>query len=606
MDSFKNYFSQFTVQQKVLIAFLVLTFCVAMNYVSRNMGGGGIQLPYNNFTWIFASAFILISFTFAAFNKVVNYSKGLLFYAAIVLLLLLPLLYTNRLFLDVEMLRFAGLGAGVLFFFSLYQSQGKSLKHVLLKILFLSTLIQSAWGVLQFYFILESNVLFYRADIGRPYGVFQQVNDFTSFLAVGSMLAIYYAFTFKNELSGKKFALLLFIVFVNFHLGILADADAALAVATSSVILYLVYLAASTKQLKMSVAFLVAMLIGVLIPKDWVDIRKQSASTDYSVEVQKSVSDEPLLSDSTSIESLPQKAPVSKDAVGRKVGLLGTRATIYPVVLDMIQQNPWLGYGVGSFTKQYLLAQGAFLLENPSAPAEFNLNHPHNEILYWVVELGAFAIIPFIFLLLGWFYGTRKGVIEARILLLALPLVLHSMVELPFYHTAIHFLAFLLILFCADKSKVRSFQLPKFNWLVVAPGLLFGFIQIQIFLLSTMHALQMFLAFNQTERQEIKLLTGVNNPAAFKHRFEFELFQWQLQRGLREGRIAKQELLNYIYWAFSVTQYAPLQSTYENFVDALAIYGNKDAALKYAEEGRLMYPDSDKLKRRVEGFKSGK
>lgn len=606
MDSIKSYFSQLTVQQKVLTAFLVLTFCVAMNYVSRNMGGGGIQLPYNNFTWVFASTFILISFIFAAFNRVINYSVGFLSYLGIVLLLLLPLLYTNRLFLDVEVLRFAGLGAGILFFLSLYQNKGNSLSHILLKILFVSTLIQSAWGILQFYFILESNVLFYRADLGRPYGVFQQVNDFTSFLAVGSMLAIYYAFSSKEKLSNKKLVSLALIVFANFHLGVLADADAALAVAVVSVVLYLVYFIVSTKQFKLSLTFLAVMLIGILIPRDWVDFRNSSTSDEVTIDAQKGMIDGQTLSNSTSIDSQSKNIPTSAEPIERKAGALGTRATIYPVVFGMIQQNPWLGYGVGSFTKQYLLAQGAFLLENPNAPAEFNLNHPHNEVLYWVVELGAFVMIPFVLLLFVWFYGVRKGVIEAKVLLLALPLVLHSMVELPFYHTAVHFLAFLLILFCADRSKVRSFQLPKFNWLVVAPGLLFAFIQIQIFLLSTMHALQMFLAFNQTERQEIKLLTGVNNPAAFKHRFEFELFQWQLQKGLREGRIAKQELLNYIYWAFSVTQYAPLQSTYENFVDALAIYGNKDAALKYAKEGWLMYPNSDKLRRRVEGLKNGK
>ncbi len=610
MDMVRNYLSQFTRQQKVLMALMIATFCIAMNYVSRNMGGGGIQLPYNNFSWIAGATFIFFSLVFAVFNKSLKLSKGALFYFLVVALLLLPLAYTNRLFLDVETLRFTGFGAGLLFLVCLYQNKGSSLKSFWLNVLFASTLIQTLWGLLQYYVILEPSVLFYRADLGRPYGVFQQVNDFTSYLALGTMFAIYYGFTSKS-LSTLKLSVLAFIVFANFHLGILADADAALAISLVSVLIYLAYFAVTTKRYSLLLIFLSAALIGTLIQRDWVDIRNNTEATAKVASVAAAASEEvsavqSVSSAETVVEASKNESEQNAGGEASTLGPLGTRATIYPVVVEMIKEKPWMGYGVGSFPKQYLLAQGEYLLDNPGAPGEFHLNHPHNELLYWVVELGMFTVVPFILLLVGWIYGMRKGVIDSKTLLLALPLVLHSLVELPFYHTTVHFLAFLLILFCADKTKGLSIRLPKFSWVIVAPALLFAFVQVQIFLLSTMHALQMFLAFNQTDRQEIKLLTGVNNPAAFKHRFEFELFQWQLQKGLKEGRIAKQELLNYIYWAFSVTQYAPLQSTYENFVDALAIYGNRDAALKYAEEGLLMYPSSDKLKRRVGRLKSGK
>ena len=132
---------------------------------------------------------------------------------------------------------------------------------------------------------------------------------------------------------------------------------------------------------------------------------------------------------------------------------------------------------------------------------------------------------------------------------------------------------------------------------MVLPVAFYGFFQIQVFLLSTLYALNMFLHFNANNREPIHYLLQVNNPAAFKLRFEFELFQHKLRKAAKTKQISKQDVTSFIYWAYSVTQYAPIQSTYENFVEALRLIGNNEAALKFANEAVHMYPFNEKLVR---------
>ena len=113
-----------------------------------------------------------------------------------------------------------------------------------------------------------------------------------------------------------------------------------------------------------------------------------------------------------------------------------------------------------------------------------------------------------------------------------------------------------------------------------------------MFLLSTYYALLMFLLFNASGRENVNYLLEVNNPSAFKLRYEFELFQWQLRRAREKGEIDLEQLNGYLRWAFSTVQYAPMQTTYENFVASLVLIDNKVPARRCLDEGLLMYPNS--------------
>jgi len=586
---------------KIAVVMMAILFWIAMNYVGRNMGGGGIQLPFNNYAWITVSFFILVGLLRVSLFSKLKLTKTYISYCVFVVLLLLPLAYTNRLFLDVESMRLYGIGAGLLFLLILLQFDSMKFKQHFLLILFVSCVIQTVWGLVQYYVVFESHFLFYRADYGFPYGVFQQVNDYVTYITVGSLIAIYYCFTCQS-LMWRKIAATTLLLFCNFHLSQLSKADTSGIVALVVVPVYLLYWFWKSRQISIVGLFLVVSVVGAFMPRSWFDVRPNpQALTAESVQVSISGNSTAMTADTVALpDEKPSKPQEETKILQGKVSnehKLGTRETIYQVALIMILDKPWLGHGIGSFTKQYLLYQGDYLKQHPDAPAEFNIDHPHNEVFLWVIEFGLVALVAFLFLLVTWIYLVRKHQIDIQILLLASPIILHSLLELPMYHSAPHFLLFLSLLFISDSSRKTQFTLPKLSKFVVLPVAFYGFLQIQVFLLSTLYALNMFLHFNANNREPIHYLLQVNNPAAFKLRFEFELFQHKLRKAAKTKQISKQDVTSFIYWAYSVTQYAPIQSTYENFVEALRLIGNNEAALKFANEAVHMYPFNEKLVR---------
>lgn len=571
------------------VALLALLFWVAMNYSSLNMGGSGVQVPYNLFAWLACSLFIAVAIVRVIVLRIVWFHSTTLYYAIALTLLFAPLLWTNRLFLDVELLRFLGMFAGVLFFFALQQFMVRDFVNLALLILLASTLIQTFWGILQYYFIFERSALFWSASAGRPYGVFQQVNVFSIYLALGSLLML----NRVSLLRTKPVWLLVFassVLLANAHLTVLSEADTARAVAFVSAFGYLVFLWSASRLSKKSVLIFATMLIiGTFSPKAWFEIRpdqitEQTSSGGVSADIFAATSQL-----STNLDESAGATPTQSK--------FGTRPTIYAVALEMFFDKPLVGHGVGSFRKQYLLYQGDYLRRYPAAPAEINIGHPHNELLYWAVELGLIPLFGFLLILIAWVVSVRRRALDASILLVGTPLLLQTMLELPFYHSTVHYLGAMVVLVAAmSPSGLKSFRIPVWQIPVLAGLTLWSLWKTWVFLLSTYFALTMFLLFNASGRNDISYLLDINNPSAFKLRHEFEIFQWKFRRAKESGEMSLEDVNNYLRWAFSTVQYAPMQSTYENFVASLVLVDKKKPARRYLDEGLLMYPGSAKLK----------
>ncbi|MCY7294369.1 PglL family O-oligosaccharyltransferase [Alteromonas sp. a30] len=582
-----------------LFFFLALSFWFGMNHVGRNLGGSGIELPYNIFFIIGIVVFALFAVFKIALTSRINIPKPYWLVVISALLIVFPLLYVNRVLLDTAMERFYGLAVGLFYLLLLYQLTSFRSKKVVLMILFLSTLIQTFWGLLQFYFIYESQVLFYRADLGQPYGVFQQINDYGSYLAVGSVMALYYAFYAKQQVIWKYIAATL-LVFANTHLTELALAETGKIVNLVSVFVYLAFVAYDKKQVTKPVVILAVCIISAIIPRELVHFRPHPS--EYFLPGQQVA--KPVTA-SDAVNQVTKQSELSAPKQGDNIWwrLLGTRSVIYPITIKMIIEHPWVGVGPGAFTKQYLLHQGEYLKQYPDAPAEFNLDHPHNEILYWVVELGLFSALGFLLLVCGCWWLSFRGIIDWRLLLIGLPLIVHSMLELPLYHSAPHAFLLVSLFFVATRStKVLRIKLPKFSKLLIVPVAIWAFVQIQMFMLSTVYALQMFLLFNKSNKTHIKLLTSINNPAAFKLRREFEILQYRLRKAKESGNISFNDLQSFLYWSYSTIQYAPLEVTYQNFVEGLRLGGKHIQALKYAKEANLMYPRNEKFKEYIDFY----
>lgn len=573
------------------IVCLVILFWVAMNYTSRNMGGSGVQVPYNTFAWLAASLFVLVALGRVLLARKLLLHTSTIYYAGALVCFFLPLIYSDRLFLDIEMLRIVGMLSGLLFFVALQQFVGARFNSYLLWILLASTAIQTVWGLIQYYFIFESSRFFWSAAQGSPYGVFQQVNVFTVYLALGSMLSLW-GVSRSRVRSKWLLTSVAILIFANAHLAVLSVADTARFVGLVSVLSYLVYLrAGQTLSTNCTILFAVALCFGSFTPKTFFDVRPDSKLEVASASQLASSS----INDSKTSYRLIDTAPTM--STNPTESALGTRPTIYAVSLAMFLDKPLTGHGIGTFRKQYLLYQGEYLKHHPTAPAEFNLSHPHNEPLYWMVELGALPLVGFLLVLSAWFLSVRLGTLDLTTLLVGLPLVLQSLLELPFYHSVAHYLSFVVILVASmNIGGMKSFSVSRWFALFIGPLALWLAAKAWVFLLSTYYALLMFLLFNASGRENVNYLLEVNNPSAFKLRYEFELFQWQLRRAREKGEIDLEQLNGYLRWAFSTVQYAPMQTTYENFVASLVLINNKAPARRYLDEGLLMYPNSEKLR----------
>lgn len=557
------------------------------------MGGSGVQIPYNTFAWLAASLFVLVALLRVFLLKELRLHSSVGFYAGAMICLFSPLIYSDRLFLDVEVLRIIGMLSGLLFFVALQQFAGARFNSYLLWILLVSTMMQTVWGLVQYYFIYESSRFFWSAAEGSPYGVFQQVNVFSIYVAFGSMLVLW-VFSSSRIRSQQAAIGVAGLIFANAHLAVLSEGETSRFVGFVSVLFYLLYLRARRSlPHKIFVFFALMLVLGSFLPKSLFDVRPELPIQTIAFNMNLAESEARNVAHSPPSSEISQPkaiAPYSQS-------ILGTRPTIYQVSLSMFLDEPIIGHGIGSFRKQYLIYQGRFLEQNPSAPAEFNLGHPHNEPLYWMVELGALPGLGFLLILVGWVVGVRSGSLDLGVLLVALPLVMQSLLELPFYHSVAHYLSFFVIMVAAMSGKgMRNFTVPRWSGLIMGPLAMWSVWKAWVFLLSTYYALLMFLLFSASDREDVSYLLKVNNPSAFKLRYEFELFQWQLRRARRRGEIDIDSLNNYLRWAFSTIQYAPMQSTYENFAASLILIDNLEPARRFLDEGLLMYPANDVLK----------
>ena len=78
-------------------------------------------------------------------------------------------------------------------------------------------------------------------------------------------------------------------------------------------------------------------------------------------------------------------------------------------LLSMVKQSPWLGHGYGSFEYTFLhdfyapehITPGMRLMEE-------NLDHPHNEVLFWLYEGGIVAIVGLMAIVAGYIRSLLK------------------------------------------------------------------------------------------------------------------------------------------------------------------------------------------------------
>lgn len=132
----------------------------------------------------------------------------------------------------------------------------------------------------------------------------------------------------------------------------------------------------------------------------------------------------------------------------------GVRVEIYTIALRLIAENPLQGIGLGMFPAAYQL-EGPRILGHD--PYEWNMLHPHNVFLAFWLNLGLLGLSSFLWIVKDCFKNWRfvkicaqsdintPGWFQGIGLLLFLIVLLHGLVDTPFFKNDLSLLFWLIV-----------------------------------------------------------------------------------------------------------------------------------------------------------------
>ncbi|GAK83399.1 lipid A core-O-antigen ligase [Vibrio ponticus] len=338
-------------------------------------------------------------------------------------------------------------------------------KQRLLWFIVIAVAIQASFGWVQYLLLQPDNVFGYNTVVNRPYGIFQQPNVMASFLATGLAISGYLLsrqpIKYQRKLSDVTLLYLMPLLTIPLLIVLVSRTGwLGAAIAVAAVLPYLYRFATHKRIAGWSLAALMGIVVGLSLPL--IHQAKTSA-------------------DSANIELLESK-----------VNLKSPRSYTFPQALDMFIEKPFTGYGYGNFEADYTLYTARQHQLNPNyhqgLPA---MDHPHNELLYWGVEGGLLPVLGImlaaLFMLLR-MYQAKKG---TRIAMFGLfvPIVLHSQLEYPFYHSFVHWITFIILLYWVDQrsNSYKEVSFSKFYQITLRVMSLLIPILITFYMLSSLH-----------------------------------------------------------------------------------------------------------------------
>lgn len=538
-------------QQKLSNTFLI-TFALLMglgaHYFQHNQGGSGLELAQNNVVWIFFSILIGLGLWNITEQQKIFYSRFTLLFLGAIALFYVPLFYPNNELADQSYTRLLGLLAGFLLFFSLQQLQfNRTNIQRLLLLIVLAGFLQACYSLMQDYLLPVQNIFGYDRGYGRPYGIFQQTNVLASFMATTLILSGYLLL----QINCKKLqSFLLITALLNMWVIMLTMSRTGYLGTLIALFLFIPWAWQTNKQ--KLVAFIVVILLG------------------FSVATMKGE-----ILNKRNIENI-------------KEGSL--RTNMYSHSWNMIKEKPLMGYGYGSFEKNYLITHAVRVKNNELSAEAQHLTHPHNDTLFWAVEGGIVPILAILLLVVSFIRLLRSFKLNKALALMALiiPIALHTQTEYPLYHSALHWLVLIVLVFYidsqAEKIETQTFRLT-FALRVFA--LLIPMIT-ALFMLSNLYTISKITTYERSKQPDIKLLMDIINPLVFEDRFNFHLNYFRLLMAIQNNR--PDEIKKVIEWTENSLKRAPKSYFYIILYIAYLNNQQQKKAEKILQYARYLYP----------------
>ncbi len=553
---------QVPLNRKFLIALAVL-FMLAMHFFMPNPGGAGLALSFNATTWIAFSIVLGIGCYQLAHNQVLRYSKLTIGLLICVIIMTVPVFYPNA-NSSLAINKLIGLWSGWLFFVVLQQFHfNNQHRQRILWLIVLGVVIEAIFGFTQYLYLKPDNPFGYNTVANRPYGIFQQPNVMASFLATGLVIASYLLarqpHKYVLKLSGVY---LLYAVPVLTLPLIVALASRTGWLATLFAVLMIIPYMYRYNSKRRFINWVISLLSGLVL----------------------------------SVVVMNIAFPDGGGLAAEKVHIESPRTYTFPQTLDMVIEKPFTGYGYGKFESEYILYTARQHALNENYPAGLpSMDHPHNELLYWGVEGGLLPVLGIFLamaLVLYRIYQAKRG---TRLALLALfiPIVLHSQLEYPFYHSLVHWLIFVILLYWVD-LRVASYRKVGFTKItksllrvisLVLPTVL------TFYMVSAIHTNYILTKFETTHPANPDILNQVTNPVAWKDRFDWDVYSTLLNMGLHKQNPAL--IQPYIDWSLTIIKDKPRPAFYNNLILAYQGLDDSSKAEQIRAEAQFLFPRVD-------------
>lgn len=543
-------------QQKLTRAFFI-TFALLMglgaHYFQHNQGGSGLELAVNNVVWIFFSLLIGLGLWRITAQQKIYYSKYTWIIFIALALFFLPLAYPNNSLADQSYTRLLGLCAGILLFFSLQQFNFKAAQvEKILLLIVLAGLIQACYSLMQDYLLPANNIFGYNVGYGRPYGIFQQPNVLASFMATTLILAGY----LLHKIESKKIQAFLLI--------------------TALLNMWVITIAMSrTGYLGAGIALL------LLLPWAWQTNKKRLGL--FILAISLGVGFAAMKGDTLAL----------RNAEELKEG--GIRIEFYQHSWHMIKQKPLLGYGYGSFEKEYLISHAERVKNGELSAFSIHLTHPHNDTLFWAVEGGVAPILGLLLLVVTFLILLRSFKLNQALALLALvvPIALHTQTEYPLYHSALHWLVLIVLVFYVDyeSETVQEKAFSQTFFLRVTGSLIPLFTA--IFMLTNLYTIAKITQFERSPDRDIRVLLKIVNPLVFDNSFSFHLYNFRLTMAIQTGN--QEEVKKVISWLEETIETTPKSYLFHLLYIAYKFNEQPEKAQQTLDYARYLYPTDKAL-----------
>ncbi|WP_198244174.1 PglL family O-oligosaccharyltransferase [methane-oxidizing endosymbiont of Gigantopelta aegis] len=551
---------------------LVLLFSVNL-YFHANKGGTGFNIPGNILVWMVAVSIISYSLWRLAGQQRIYWPKMAVWFFIFPLLSLYGGFLSGIEIAEQWLFRVLFIWGGLLFFFAVFQFHLSmaQIDRLLLTLVFFAMLHGIAAGLQVLFgagipFGLPVN------PYHVPTGIFQQINVQASFQATVVMVIFWLLTRPMVRLGPVKIRVFLYV---------------ALSIST-----FVITCSGSR------VAFLGLILaLPLMMASRWLWIKKDKKRWLFILL---------LITSVITAGSILEKSRGISNAAAKmaaiNAGYSGSiRLGMYKIALDLAGQAPWLGHGIGSFVRVFQLAKPDFYAQHPEGRLpESRVGHPHNELIYWLIEGGILMTFGLILLAIAVFISVWRLPVSRRYAYMALliPIVLHTQVELPFYISSLHWFVFLFLLFMTLKPTVIS----------AAVGFSFVFRSvIQISALSLFVIANAFLLHSMASSLELKryihhqttgepFVRALNNPyfreLVTQHMMRALLFK-SMQRGITEN------VRLYAEWGEKTLPVNPHIVIYKTTAQAYFYLKEHDKYCAIAEEGHAVYPGNELLNKMI-------